>query len=101
MRLCFCPASPSLTSENIHFQQILNVHSPVKRNHSLLEYSTDNDTQMSELEPSGPSCFHLTLILLFTTTTFANSVDPDQMASEEGTMRSEVILKFHTKTFRN
>ena len=27
----------------------------MKRNHSLLEYTTDNDTQVSELGPSGPS----------------------------------------------
>ena len=47
---------PSLSSENIHFQQILNIYSPMKRNHSLLEYTRDNDTQVSELGPSGPSC---------------------------------------------
>ena len=28
----------------------------MKRNHSLLEYTRDNDTQVSELGPSGPSC---------------------------------------------
>ena len=46
----------SLSSENIHFQQVLNIHSPIKRNHSLLEYTRDNDTEVSELGPSGPSC---------------------------------------------
>ena len=49
------PHPPS--SENIHFQQVLNIHSPMKRNHSLLEYTRDNDTQVSRLGPSGPSCF--------------------------------------------
>ena len=29
----------------------------MKRNHSLLEYTRDNDTQVCELGPSGPSCF--------------------------------------------
>ena len=29
----------------------------MKRNHSLLEYTRDNDTRVSELGPSGPSCF--------------------------------------------
>ena len=29
----------------------------MKRNHSLLEYTRDNDTQVSELGPFGPSCF--------------------------------------------
>ena len=29
----------------------------MKKNHSLLEYTRDNDTQVSELGPSGPSCF--------------------------------------------
>ena len=38
------------------FQQMLNIHSPMKRNHSLLEYTRDNDTQVSELGPSGHSC---------------------------------------------
>ena len=57
MRSCFCPAPPSLSSENIHFQQILNKHSPMKRNHSLLEYTRDNDTQVSELGPFGLSRF--------------------------------------------
>ena len=28
----------------------------MKRNHSLLEYTKDNDTQVSKLGPSGPSC---------------------------------------------
>ena len=28
----------------------------MKRNHNLLEYTRDNDTQVSELGPSGPSC---------------------------------------------
>ena len=28
----------------------------MKRNHSLLEYTRDNDTQVSELGPSEPSC---------------------------------------------
>ena len=55
MRSCFCPAPPSLSSENNHFQQTLNIHSPMKRNHSLLEYIRENDTQVSELGPSGPS----------------------------------------------
>ena len=41
------------------FQQILNIHSPVKKNHSLLEYTRDNDTQVSKL---GPSCKYLNLI---------------------------------------
>ena len=41
------------------FQQILNIHSPMKRNHSLLECTRDNDTQVSELRPSGPSCYLL------------------------------------------
>ena len=50
-------STPSLSSENLHFQQILNIHSPMKRVHSLLEYTRDNDTQVSELGPSGPSCF--------------------------------------------
>ena len=27
---------------------ILNIHSPMKRNHSLLEYNRDNGTQVSE-----------------------------------------------------
>ena len=36
---------------------------------------------MSENVPTDMSA--LTLILLFTTPTFANSVDPDQMASSE------------------
>ena len=34
----------------------------MKRNHSLLEYTRDNDTQVSELGPSGPSCFHFSLL---------------------------------------
>ena len=50
------PPPPSLSSGNIHFQQILHIHSPMKRNHSLLEYTRDNDTQVSELGLSGPSC---------------------------------------------
>ena len=29
----------------------------MKRNHSLLAYTRDSDTQVSELGPSGPSCF--------------------------------------------
>ena len=41
------------------FQQILNIHSPMKRNHSLLEYTRDDDTQVSKLGPSGPSCICL------------------------------------------
>ena len=41
------------------FQHILNIQSPVKRNHSLLEYTRDNDTQVSELGPSGLSCFFI------------------------------------------
>ena len=37
----------------------------------------------------------LTLILLFTTTpTFANSVDPDQMASEEAIRSGSTLLSF-------
>ena len=31
----------------------------MKRNHSLLEYTRDNDTQVSEIGPSGPSCKYL------------------------------------------
>ena len=50
-------STPSLSSENIHFQQILNIHSPMKRNRSLLECTRDNYTQVSELGPSWPSCF--------------------------------------------
>ena len=46
------------------FQQILNIHSPMKRNHSLLEYTKDNDTQVSELGPFGPSCIKLHLFVL-------------------------------------
>ena len=56
MRSCFCPAPPACHPKNIHFQQILNIHSPMKINHSLLEYTRDNDTQVSELGPSEPSC---------------------------------------------
>ena len=33
----------------------------MKINHSLLECTRDNDTQVSELEPSGPSCYYLTM----------------------------------------
>ena len=53
---------PSLSFENIHFQQILNKHSPMRRNHSLLEYTRDNDIQVSELGPSGPSCNEFALV---------------------------------------
>ena len=31
----------------------------MKRNHSLLEYTRDNDSQVIELEPSGPSCLQV------------------------------------------
>ena len=34
----------------------------MKRNHSLLEYTRDNDTQVSKLGPSGPSCLALAAI---------------------------------------
>ena len=47
-------STPSLSSENI--QPILNIHSPVKRNHSLLDYTRDLDTQMIKLGPFGPFC---------------------------------------------
>ena len=40
-------STPSLSSENIHFQPILNIHSPMKRNHSLLEYTRNNDSQVA------------------------------------------------------
>ena len=50
-------STPSLSAEHIHFQQILNMHSTMKINHSLLEYTRDTDTQVSELGPSGSSCF--------------------------------------------
>ena len=33
----------------------------MKRNHSLLEYTRDNDRQVSELGPSGPSCLRIIL----------------------------------------
>ena len=36
----------------------------MKRNHSLLEYTRDNDTQVSKLGPSGPSCLVLYLFEL-------------------------------------
>ena len=47
------------------FQQIFNIHSPMKKNHSLLEYTRDNDTQVSELGPSGPACFLYIYIYFF------------------------------------
>ena len=61
MRSCFYPApTPRKPVIRKHsFQQILNIHSPMKRNHSLLEYTRDNDTQVSELGPSGPSCLKI------------------------------------------
>ena len=34
----------------------------MKRNHSLLEYTRDNDTQVSKLGPFGPSCFRVKLM---------------------------------------
>ena len=33
----------------------------MKRNHSLLEYTRDNDTQVSKLGPFGPSCLLMEL----------------------------------------
>ena len=38
---------------------------------------------MDESHYGSATTGYLTLILLFTTPTFANSVDPDQMASKE------------------
>ena len=35
----------------------------MKRNHSLLEYTRDNESQASELGLSGPSCFTFPKIL--------------------------------------
>ena len=37
----------------------------MKRNHSLLEYTRDNDTQVRELGPTGPCCFVFDLVNLF------------------------------------
>ena len=66
MLLSSTPTPPHpLSSENIHFQQILNIHNHMKRNHSLLEYARDNDTQVSELGPSGPSCFFFVFFFMF------------------------------------
>ena len=43
----------------------------MKKNHSLLEYTRDNHTQVSELGLSGPSCIEIPVFN-------ANGVDPDQ-----------------------
>ena len=56
---------PPPSSENIHFQQILNIHSPMKRNHRLVEYTRENDTRVSELGPSGPSSILALVTILF------------------------------------
>ena len=39
------------------FSISFNIHSPMKRKHSLLQYTRNNDTQVSELGQSGPSCY--------------------------------------------
>ena len=70
-------STPSLSSENIHFQQILNKHSPMKRNILYLEYTRDNDTQASELGPSGPSCYYTFREIRGRLT---NNINPDQNA---------------------
>ena len=36
----------------------------MKRNHSILEYTRDNDIQVSELGPSGPSWLHLKFMII-------------------------------------
>ena len=38
----------------------------MKRNRSLLEYTRDNDTQVSKLGPSGPSCLRERLVMAST-----------------------------------
>ena len=50
-------STPQLVIRKHSFEQILNIHDPMKRNHSLLAYTRDNDTQVNELGPSGPSFF--------------------------------------------
>ena len=50
-------STPQPVIQKHSFEQTLNIHSPMKRNHSLLEYTRDNDIQVSKLGPSGPSCF--------------------------------------------
>ena len=52
----FLNLQPVIWKHSFFFQQMLKIHSPMKRNHSLLEYTRDNDTQVSELGPSEPSC---------------------------------------------
>ena len=56
IHMCQAPSVPPkacitefLNLQPVIIQQILSIHSPVKRNHSLLEYTRDSDTQVSEL----------------------------------------------------
>ena len=50
-------STPQPVIQNI--LKILNIHSPMRRNHSLLQYTRDNDTQVSELGPSWPFCYFI------------------------------------------
>ena len=77
MRSCFCPARPSppppplstpttsLLSENTQFQQVLNIHSSMKRNHSLLEYTIHwRQWPLGERVRAQTSCFNQKISIL-------------------------------------
>ena len=55
-KILLLSSTPQPVIRKHSFEQILNIHSPMKINPSLLEYTRDNDTQVSELGPRGPSC---------------------------------------------